>query len=124
MVSLFMSQVAPSLLLSFFVEIGSTFSATQWYWQNEGGGDSPHYYDHCACGCFVHSRLTNEVAIGAREGVHQEEAIEERVEFHCHHVLKNSTPFQDLKRFKSILQVGVFWTRFEIRRFMGFNPIF
>ncbi len=47
------------------------------------GEDSLHYCDHCACGCFVHSRLiiTNEVAIGAKEGVHQEEAIVERVEF-------------------------------------------
>jgi len=63
--------------------------------------------------------IINEVAIGAKEGVHQEEAIVERVEFHCHHVLKNLTPFQDLKRFNPFMQVWVFWNRFEIRRFMG-----
>lgn len=107
---LFMSQVALPLLFSLFVEIGSTYSTRQWYWKNEGGEHSPHYYDLCACGCFVHSRLiiTSEVAIGAKEEVHQEEALVERVEFHCHHVLKIFTPFQDLKRFDSFLQVWVF----------------
>jgi hypothetical protein len=63
--------------------------------------------------------IINEVAIGAKEGVHQEEAIVERVEFHCHHVLKTLTPFQDLERFNPFMQVWVFWTRFEIRRSMG-----
>lgn len=32
-------------------------------------------------------------------------------------------PLQDLKRFDSFLQAWVFWTRFEIRRSMGLNPI-